>query len=138
MELIRTDTDTPWHNGFADENGCQYGRSERGNVLFGDLSRMMLNQQSQYGSRYVDGLLSDYPNLGIGLEIEGSSYEEYTLAVAPADADELVTRIIAFRALQSNIVYSREQNRFIPPTRDEVLEFTELLRSRQLPVPGES
>lgn len=40
-------------------------------VDFGDVSRQQLGEQCQYGSRYIDGRIDGYPNLGHGLRFKG-------------------------------------------------------------------
>lgn len=51
---------------------------------FGDFCRSRLGQQCQYGSRYIDGRLEGYPNLGEGLRFNnGKGYRGET---RPLDA----------------------------------------------------
>ncbi len=42
-----------------------------GFVRFGDVARYFLNQQAQYASRYIDGKIDGYPNLGHDLRFSG-------------------------------------------------------------------
>ena len=48
-----------------------YGQKPNEMICFGDLSRTEMGQQCQYGSRYIDGKVEGYPNLGEGLRIQG-------------------------------------------------------------------
>jgi len=41
--------------------------NDQGFSSFGDFARNQLGQQCQYASRYIDGRLDGYPNLGEGL-----------------------------------------------------------------------
>lgn len=69
-------------------------------VSFGDLSRGRLNQQCQYGSRYVDGR-HGYPNLGEGLRFRGTPADYHTLLIHRDDADEFVQRVAEWRQRNS-------------------------------------
>lgn len=55
----------------------KYKSNENGFVQFADVSRGELQKQSQYGSRYVDGMNGEYPNLGDGLRKEFYSKRFY-------------------------------------------------------------
>lgn len=124
-------------DGFIDEHGRTYGRTERGNINFGDLSRILLGEQGQYGCRYVDGKLPGYPDLSKDLNLEGDSSDEYGLAVTPEHAEELVNRINAFRSLCINREYNPLTHHLegIDEARRE--ELAEFLRERGLPLPSE-
>ena len=66
-------------------------------VNFGDMCRSRLNQQCQYGSRYVDGRLSGYPNLGKGLRFKGDPSEYHFLKIHKDDVEEFVKRVEQYR-----------------------------------------
>jgi hypothetical protein len=73
-------------------------RLEReGFVNFGDVARGLLGQQSQYASRYVDGKIDDYPNLGEGLRFDGLAYDYHALAIHKDDVDEFVKRVKEYK-----------------------------------------
>lgn len=63
-----------------------------GFVKLGDVSRRLLGKQAQYGSRYVDGAFGEYPKLGDGLRIKGSSDDYHNLQIHKDDIDEFVKR----------------------------------------------
>lgn len=63
-----------------------------GFVKFGDVSRRLLGKQAQYGSRYVDGAFGEYPKLGDGLRVKGSSDDYHNLLIHKDDIDEFVNR----------------------------------------------
>ena len=59
---------------------------------FGDVSRGRLNQQSQYGSRYVGGR-HGYPDLSQGLRFLGSPTDYHGLQIHKGDIEEFVARV---------------------------------------------
>ncbi len=65
---------------------------ENGFVKFGDVSRKLMGKQCQYGSRYVDGAFGEYPKLGEGLRIEGSSDDYHNMKIHKDDIDEFMRR----------------------------------------------
>lgn len=66
-------------------------------VDFGDISRSRLQNQCQYGSRYVDGRIEGYPNLGEGLRFLGNTNDYHSLKIHSADVQEFVERYINYR-----------------------------------------
>lgn len=75
---------------------------------FGDFCRSRLGQQCQYGSRYIDGRLEGYPNLGEGLrfnnghgyngqirELDASDY--HAVRIHRDDMDEFERRYRAYQ-----------------------------------------
>lgn len=72
---------------------------DQGYVNFGDVSLGVFQQQSQYVTRYVDGLLEGYPKLGEGLRIEGKSDNPYTMKIYKDDIPEFVKRYKKYRHL---------------------------------------
>ncbi len=135
MELKPVETSMPFLDGFKDETGRTYGRTDEGYVVFGGLAVQVLNQQSQYAARYVDGLLPGYPDLGRGLHLEGTSADYHTLAVAPDDAEELVHRIVAYCGLQQRRVWREEIRESVSLSAEELAQFTTFLQERELPIP---
>ncbi len=76
-------------------------REDRGFVNFGDVvARRRLCKQCQYASRYVDGRIEGYPNLGRGLRFQGSVDNYHTLKIHKDDVDEFVRRIREYRHQQ--------------------------------------
>jgi len=70
----------------------KYNSDENGFVSFGDVSRGELQKQSQYGSRYVDGMAEEYPSLGDGLRFEGTPDDYHSLRIHKEDIAEFVRR----------------------------------------------
>jgi hypothetical protein len=60
--------------------------NDQGFSNFGDFCRSKLGQQSQYGSRYIDGRLDGYPALGEGLRFNnGVGYDGLMRAADATD-----------------------------------------------------
>ena len=66
-------------------------------VDFGDVSRGELGLQCQYGSRYVDGKIERWPNLGEGLRFKGNTNNYHSLKIHKDDVDEFVHRVKSYR-----------------------------------------
>ena len=62
-------------------------------VNFGDIARRQLDQQCQYISRYVDGVIEGWPNLGTGLRFKGRPDAYYSLQIHKDDVAEFVRRV---------------------------------------------
>jgi len=76
-------------------------RLEReGFVMFGDIAMNLLGQQTQYASRYVNGFLGEYPNLGEGLRFDGDPSDYHSLAIHKDDVDEFVRRVKDYKKSQ--------------------------------------
>lgn len=65
---------------------------EDGFVDFGEVSRNLLGKQTQYGSRYINGDFGEYPKLGEGLRIKGSSADYHFIKIHKDDIDEFYRR----------------------------------------------
>lgn len=65
-------------------------------VNFGDISRDRLEIQCQYGSRYVDGVIPGYPNLGKRLRFEGDCNNYHSLKIHIDDVEEFVKRYFEY------------------------------------------
>jgi len=61
-------------------------------VNFGDVSRKHLGLQCQHGSRYVDGKIPGYKNLGKGLRFKGNTNMYHLLKIHKDDVEEFVSR----------------------------------------------
>lgn len=75
---------------------------KEGYVYFGDVAIEVLNQQSQYASRYVDnwaGHDNEYPKLGDGLRIKGNSADYHFMKIHKDDIDEFVKRYKEYREI---------------------------------------
>jgi hypothetical protein len=66
-------------------------------VNFGDLAREQLGEQAQYASRYIDGRIPGYPNLGHGLRFEGDPADYHDVRIHRDDVEEFVRRWISHR-----------------------------------------
>lgn len=89
----------------VDDKGHHYGEMDDGFVSFGDVSRNLLQKQSQYASFYIDGRADGYPKLGAGLRFNGIEDGNYhRIGIHPEDIDEFVRRIHAYRSYQSGVV----------------------------------
>jgi len=77
---------------------CEIKEEEaREYINFGDVARGKLGLQCQYASRYVHGLLEDWPNLGKGLRFKGDAINNYhSLLIHKDDVDEFVKRVQEF------------------------------------------
>ncbi len=73
--------------------GIDFQFDNEGFVQFGDVARRSLNQQSQYASRYIDGALEEYPNLGDGLKFKGSPSDYHDVKIHKDSIEEFVKRI---------------------------------------------
>lgn len=60
-------------------------------VDFGDVCRRRLNEQAQYGSRFVDGR-HGCPRLGDGLRFVGDAVDYHSLRIHADDVEEFVGR----------------------------------------------
>lgn len=67
-----------------------------GFVSFGDVARKILGSQCQYASRYIEGSIPGYPNLGEGLRFQGSPGHYHSLIIHHQDVDEFVKRYNEF------------------------------------------
>jgi len=84
------------------ESRFQFTSDEAGFVRFGDVSRQILNQQAQYGSRYLGGWEKDnYPNLGEGLRIQGKIDDYHNLKIHKDDIEEFVKRFEEYKKLEN-------------------------------------
>lgn len=66
--------------------------NDQGYSPFGDFCRSRLGQQCQYGSRYIDGRLEGYPNLGEGLRFKGDPSDYHFVRIHRDDMDEFERR----------------------------------------------
>lgn len=77
--------------------GKLFNVDENGYVHFGDIALDLLRQQSQYASRYVDGKIEGYPNLGNDLRFQGSSSDYHELKIHKDDIEEFIRRVREYR-----------------------------------------
>jgi hypothetical protein len=75
----------------------KYKADENGFVDFGDIARGELRQQSQYASRYLNGKMEGYPNLGDGLRFEGDPLNYHSLRIHKDDIAEFVQRVTSHK-----------------------------------------
>ncbi|MBT4849416.1 hypothetical protein HON36_01025 [Candidatus Parcubacteria bacterium] len=69
-----------------------------GFIEFGSLSRRVMKKQCQYGSRYIDGKLDDYPNLGEGLRFEGDTSDYHFIKIHKDDVTEFIKRVREYQS----------------------------------------
>jgi len=63
-------------------------------VNFGDVvARGKFGMQCQYVSRYVDGVIPGWANLGKGLRFQGSAANYHSLKIHKDDVEEFVRRV---------------------------------------------
>ena len=75
-----------------------YEIDANGFVRFGEVAIGELKQQSQYASRYVNGEIEGYPNLGEGLRFEGDPSDYHSLRIHQDDIEEFVRRVNDYKA----------------------------------------
>jgi len=68
---------------FSDDNGF---------VNFGEIAHGIFDQQTQYASRYIDGVIPGYPNLGEGLRFKGDPSDYHFVKIHKDDIEEFVRR----------------------------------------------
>lgn len=67
-------------------------------VTFGQhVAHAHLGQQAQYASRYIDGHLEGYPNLGKGLRFEGDPADYHSVKIHKDDIEEFVRRVKEYK-----------------------------------------
>jgi hypothetical protein len=66
-------------------------------VHFGDVALRQCGEQCQYVSRYVDGRIAGYPNLGKGLRFIGKPSDYHDLRIHKDDVEEFVRRYKAHK-----------------------------------------
>ncbi|MFA5163653.1 MAG: hypothetical protein WC441_03980 [Patescibacteria group bacterium] len=81
-------------NNYTQFEGKNLEVDPEGFVRFGDIARYFLNQQSQYASRYIDGKIEGYPNLGEGLRFKGESWNYHSVQIHKDDIAEFIKRYI--------------------------------------------
>lgn len=78
---------------FIEICGQNFEYDEEGYVFFGDVSDNLLNQQSQYASRYAWGAFGEYPNLGEGLRFKGDFDDYHFLKIHKDDIQTFVDKV---------------------------------------------
>lgn len=78
--------------------GQDFKVDQRGFVNFQDIALDLLNTQSQYASRYVDGRIDGYPNLGKGLRFAGDPADYHELKIHKDDLAEFVIRVRDYKS----------------------------------------
>ncbi|MFZ3482086.1 hypothetical protein [Sphingomonas sp. 3-13AW] len=95
---------------------CEYGQTaghlvriihpefhDGGYSRFGNFSRQRLGQQCQYGSRYIDGKIEGYPDLGRGLRFQNMDRSDYhSIRIHRDDMDEFERRYRAYHAARGD------------------------------------
>lgn len=75
----------------------KYEIDEDGYVEFGDIALSEMEMQSQYASRYTDGTMKGYPNLGEGLRFKGSVSDYHFMKIHNEDIEEFLRRFKEYR-----------------------------------------
>src|ERR1039457_6074934 len=88
----------------VDENGHHYSEAPDGYIAFGDVALNLLDQQTQYASRYVDGVVQDSPNLGGDLRFNADTRDYHSLGIHPEDIEEFIRRVYAWRAYRQGYI----------------------------------
>lgn len=70
---------------------------EEGFVKIGDVTHGIMNQQSQYISRYMDGCIPSIPVLVDGLRVDVTSFTHHEYRIHRDDVLEFVARVRAQR-----------------------------------------
>ena len=65
---------------------------------FGDIAYDRCGMQCQYASRYIDGRIEGYPNLGDGLRFTGDPRDYHSVRIHRDDVETFVTRLTEYRA----------------------------------------
>lgn len=63
-------------------------------VNFGDICRCYSHTQTQYGSKYLLGVVVDFPNLGEGLSFRGDPNNYHSLEIRCGDVPTFVSRFL--------------------------------------------
>lgn len=71
---------------------------QNGFVEFGLVAHGLLKQQSQYASRYIDGVIGDSPNLGEGLRFKGDPRDYHFVKIHKDDIAEFVKRVREYKS----------------------------------------
>ncbi|MDD2657050.1 MAG: hypothetical protein PHD04_00080 [Candidatus Pacebacteria bacterium] len=79
-----------------------YESDSEGFVCFPDVAIGELRQQAQYASRYVDGVIEGYPNLGEGLRFKGDTDDYHSLRIHKDDIREFVERVLVYKKSTGN------------------------------------
>lgn len=66
-------------------------------VSLGDVARSRCGMQCQYASRYIDGRIEGYPNLGDGLRFTGNPDNYHSVRIHRDDVDAFVERLNSYR-----------------------------------------
>jgi hypothetical protein len=79
-------------------NLCMETKDDTEYVNFGDVvARGRLHQQCQYASRYIDGRIPGYPDLGHGLRFKGDTSNYHSYRIHKDDVEEFVKRVEDYR-----------------------------------------
>ena len=74
---------------------------EEGFVPFREVAwTFMEGMQAQYASRYIDGAIPGWPNLGEGLRFKGEASNYYSVKIHKDDIEEFVKRVRDYQRLR--------------------------------------
>lgn len=129
MKFERDDNNYHPLNGqpLVGEDGLKYSEMPEGFISFGDVSRNILQQQCQYGSMYIDGVVRGYPKLGGGLRFNGGEGGNYhSIGIHPEDIEEFVRRMYAYQAYEHGSITDDSGNVYILSDADTLTLHTYL------------
>jgi hypothetical protein len=75
-------------------------------IEFGNFCRRKMELQSQYGSRYIDGRIPGYPNLGKGLRFKGSTSDYHFVKIHRDDREEFLRRYQEYCQDRGNLSFT--------------------------------
>lgn len=78
-------------------DGVELDVDAQGFVSFGDVARGIIGQHVIYASKYINGGVGNYPNLGEGLRFLGNPNNYNGLKIHKDDIREFVARILNYR-----------------------------------------
>jgi hypothetical protein len=65
---------------------------DEGFVNFGEIAHQIFGQQTQSASRYIDGVIPGWPNLGEDLRFKGSTENYHFVRIHKDDIEEFIRR----------------------------------------------
>ncbi len=89
-------------------------------VDFGDVSRQQLGLQCQYGSRYIDGYIDGWPNLGkglrfIGFDSGGHINNYHAMKIHRDDVEEFVRRVKSITKVFGDVTGNNARDNILAP-----------------------
>ncbi|MBI2589221.1 hypothetical protein HYW35_03430 [Candidatus Saccharibacteria bacterium] len=98
---------------YTDELGRQFDLGPDGFVGIDGIATVLMDQQSQYAIRYLDGAIEGYPNLGRDIEFYGDFRNYDSFGIHPKDVSTFVRRYWAYQAHATREVIDNKGKRYI-------------------------